>query len=146
LLPTISLSSGVEKAVRGAIATLIVLALCYGLYQVGHWLGKREGKFECASAQKIIEVQERIITKTVTVQDEAEIKRLKARNAELANAHANLVRSIDNDAKAHPQPSICRLPDGLRDDLNGAIRNVNSGNPPDSARSVHGVIKGTDDR
>lgn len=68
-----------------------------------------------AGAEKAVE---RVVTQTVKVADTAQVNQLRQQLAAAKKDAADFQSQLQEAARANPAPTACRLPDGLRDDLN----------------------------
>ncbi|WP_454731491.1 MULTISPECIES: hypothetical protein [Cupriavidus] len=68
-----------------------------------------------AGAKKTVE---KVATQAVQVADAAQVKQLRQQLAAAKSEAATFQSQLAEAASANPAPTACRLPDGLRDDLN----------------------------
>lgn len=61
---------------------------------------------------------QKVVTQTVQVADDAQVKQLRQQLAAAKKDAADFQSQLQEAARANPAPTACRLPDGLRDDLN----------------------------
>lgn len=61
---------------------------------------------------------DKVADKVVTVTDTAQVKQLQQQLAAAKKDSAAFQSQLQEAARANPAPTACRLPDGLRDDLN----------------------------
>lgn len=158
----------------GRVATYAVIGLSAALvigipatWMAAKWTTtvRLEAKFEAerqaqaAMTKKITEV----VTRVVTIKDTSTTKKLEAALAKAKTENTRLQKRIADHAQALPAlDTACAIPDGLRDDLNGALRGVElppgpgdvdgavpAGNPvptDDGGQARHGEGVGGGDR
>ncbi|MBB3010645.1 hypothetical protein [Cupriavidus alkaliphilus] len=96
-----------QAAVYGLSALLIGAGLGIA-YQSGRQAGK----------ESAAETVDQVAGQAVTVADTTQVKTLKTQLSAARAEAAAFQRKLQEAARANPAPVDCRLPDGLRDDLN----------------------------
>ncbi|CAN7306815.1 hypothetical protein LJR296_001448 [Cupriavidus necator] len=95
--------------VAALVATAFALGAAAGaLYVSGRQAGQQ-------SAAKTVE---QVADKAIAATDTSRVKQLRQQLATVQKDNANFQRQLQEAARANPAPTACRLPDGLRDDLN----------------------------
>lgn len=94
-------------------AALVAVAFMLGAAAGALYVSGRQAGQE--SAAKPIE---QAIGKTIAITDTAQVKQLRQQLAAAQKENATFQSSLAEAARANPAPTACRLPDGLRDDLN----------------------------
>ncbi|NSX14966.1 hypothetical protein HTY52_12860 [Cupriavidus taiwanensis] len=102
------LSISLWKAAALIAAAFLLGAGAGALYVSGHQAGQQ-------SAAKTVE---RVADKAVTATDASQVKQLRQQLTTAQKDNAEFQRQLQEAARANPAPTACRLPDGLRDDLN----------------------------
>lgn len=94
-------------------ATLIVAAFVLGSAAGALYVSGRQ-----AGQQSAAKTVERVADKALAATDTSQVKQLRQQLATAQKDNANFQRQLQEAARANPAPTACRLPDGLRDDLN----------------------------
>ncbi|MDE4918284.1 outer membrane murein-binding lipoprotein Lpp [Cupriavidus metallidurans] len=91
------------------IASLLVL-VCFAAWFYGK--GRQSGQ------QTAAKTVDKVVTQAVTLNDGAQVKTLQTQLTAARSEAAAFKSKLAEAARANPAPTDCRLPDGLRDDLN----------------------------
>ncbi|AOY90548.1 hypothetical protein BKK79_00925 [Cupriavidus sp. USMAA2-4] len=102
------LSLALWKASALVLAAFLLGVAAGALYVSGRHAGEQ-------TAAKTVE---KVATQAVTTADTAQVKQLRQQLATAKTEAAEFQRQLQEAARANPAPTACRLPDGLRDDLN----------------------------
>lgn len=96
---------------QSAVVALAALLIGAGLGIV-YQSGRQAGKESAAGTVS------KVVTQAVATNDGAQVKTLKTQLAAARSEAAAFKSKLAEAARANPAPTDCRLPDGLRDDLN----------------------------
>lgn len=96
----------------------VSLAIAYGSGYATCWWKWRAADRERESKQ---ETAQAVTTKTITVTDNQVVNRLTAQLTEIRGQNRRLLELIDEYSVKVPAVDQCRLPDGLRNALNGSL-------------------------
>jgi type IV secretory pathway VirB6-like protein len=102
------LSVSLWKAAVLMVAAFLVGAAAGALYVSGRKSGEQ-------TAAKTVE---KVADKAIAVTDTARVKQLRQQLATAKSETAAFQSQLAEAARANPAPTACRLPDGLRDNLN----------------------------
>jgi hypothetical protein len=107
---------------------------------VSFYAGKLTVHVEDAAKASVVGKVEHAVGKQVAKSDGATVKQLRGDVKKLTTERDALQRRIDDHAKATPAPRdpACRIPDGLRDDLNRALRGSGASADGDDAGMPEG--------
>ncbi|SCU73479.1 exported hypothetical protein [Cupriavidus necator] len=94
-------------------ALLILGAFLAGAAAGALYVGGRQSGKESAA-----HTVEKVAGKAIAVADTAQVKQLRQQLAAARSEAAAFQSQLAEAARANPAPTACRLPDGLRDDLN----------------------------
>lgn len=110
---------------------ILLIVIGIGLpssYALGAWKGRTTAEAACvaekSAMKKAVEYIVKYVDRVIIEKDEAQVKKLKSQLAHQRAVNKTLQQRIDEHA-AKELPvvdSACALPDGLRNDLNAALR------------------------
>jgi len=110
-----------DPRVIGAYVISLVLAAGTGYLYKAHRV-----RVENAALEAVAQTAQEAVEKTTNATDTVVLKHMHAQIRESNARIAALLRQIEAakrsaQSEAHPAPADCRLPDGLRDELNRAL-------------------------
>ena len=93
-----------------AFIAMLVAVVCFAAVFYGK--GRQSGQ------QTAAKTVDQVATKAITIGDAGQVKTLQAQLAAAKKEAATFQQQLQEAARANPAPADCRLPVGLRDDLN----------------------------